>query len=104
MKHSGITDTLATIREKFWILRGRQAVKSVIRHCVTCNKLEGLSYSSVMPPDFPSFRVSEEPPFTHMGVDFAGPLYVYEASTHGSDTSKAYICLFTCCSIRAMHI
>ena len=104
VKHSGITDTLATIREKFWILRGRQAVKGVIRGCVTCNKLEGMSYSSVMPPDLPSFRVSEEPPFTHTGVDFAGPMYVHEAAAHCSDTSKAYICLFTCCSTRAVHL
>ena len=76
-------------------------MKGVIRHCVTCNKLEGMSYSSVMPPDLPSFRVSEELPFTHTGVDFAGPMYVHEASAHGSDVSKAYICLFTC---RAVHL
>ena len=62
VKHSGIIDTLATVREKFWILQGRQAVKGVIRHCVTCNKLEGMYYSSVMPPDLPSFRVSESRP------------------------------------------
>ena len=79
-------------------------MKGVIRHCFTCNKLEGIPYSSVMPPDLPSFRVSEEPSFTHTGVDFAGPMYVHEASAHGSDTSKAYICLFTCCSIRAVHL
>ena len=104
VKHSGITDTLSTIREKFWILRGRQAVKRVIKCCIVCNKLEGMPYSSVMPPDLPSFRVSEDPPFTYTGIDFAGPMYLREASAQDASTSKAYICLFICCSTRAIHL
>ena len=104
VKHSGITDTLSTIREKFWILRGRQAVKRVIKCCIVCNKLEGMPYSSVMAPDLPSFRVSEDPPFTHTGIDFAGPMYLCEASAQDGSTSKDYICLFTCCSTRAIHL
>ena len=98
VKHSGINDTLPTIREKFWILRGRQAVKRVIRCCVTCNKLEGMPYSSVMALDLPSFLVSEDPPFTHTGIDFAAPMYVHDALAQDSSTSKAYVCFFTCCS------
>ena len=57
-----------------------------------------------MAPDLPSFRVSEDPPFTHTGIDFTGPMYVQDASAHGSSTSKAYVCLFTCCSTRAVHL
>ena len=101
VKHS---DTLSTIQEKFWILRGRQTVKRVIKCCIVCIKLEGMPYSSVMPPDLPSFRVSEDPPFTYTGIDFAGPMYLREASAQDASTSKAYICLFTCCSTRAIHL
>jgi hypothetical protein len=32
VKHSGIRNTLAAIREVFWILRGRAAVKKSVRH------------------------------------------------------------------------
>ena len=46
IKHSGTTVTLSTIREKFWILKGRQTVKKVIKSCVVCNKLGGISIHS----------------------------------------------------------
>ena len=42
VKHSGIRNTLATVRERFWIIRGREAVKKSLRHCVVCRKVEGL--------------------------------------------------------------
>ena len=49
----------------------------------------------------PFERVAEDPPFTHVGVDFAGPLVVCK----GFNVSqiKAYICLFTCMATRAVH-
>ena len=50
IKHSGIKDTLTTIREKFWILRGREAVKRNLRKCVTCKRVEGTSYRPVARP------------------------------------------------------
>lgn len=100
IKHSGTADTLSTIRERYWILKGRQTVKKIIRSCITCNKLEGLPYSSVIPPDLPHVRSSDDPPFSHTGIDFAGPLFV--KSENKSD--KAYVCLFTCASTRAIHL
>ena len=100
IKHSGTADTLATLREKYWILKGRQAVKKVINSCIICNKLEGPPYASTVSPDLPDFRTSEDPPFSHTGVDFAGPLYAKNCGA----SEKAYICLFTCCSTRAVHL
>ena len=94
VKHSSVNNTPTTIRERFWILRGRQAVKQVLKRCVTCRRLEGLPYSSYeIVPDLPRVRVSEDPPFTHTGVDFAGPLFV-----------RGNVCLFTCASTRAVHL
>ncbi len=44
----------------------------------------------------------EQSPFTNTGVDFAGPLYVrYPGSTK---SSKVWLCLFTCCVVRAVHL
>ena len=51
INHSGTADTLATLREKYWMLKGIQIVKKIIKLCVICNKLEGLPYPlSVSPP------------------------------------------------------
>ena len=108
-KHCGVRDTLTTIREKYWILRGRVAVKKVLRKCVSCRKIEGYSYGSCPSPDLPDERVSEDPPFTHTGLDFAGPLYISQNKNKANaqdeeHLSKAYICLFTCASTRAVHL
>ena len=100
LHHGGINDTLTTIRKEYWILKGRQAVIQVIRHCVTCKKMDGLAYPAVNPPDLPSTRVSHDPPFSNTGIDFAGPLYVNQAT----ESIKAYVCLFTCASTCAVHL
>lgn len=56
-------------------------------------------------PPLPSFRVTELPPFSYTGVDYAGPLYVrpdYPAQSRCEQ--KVWICLYTCCITRAVHI
>lgn len=39
--HNGIKETLNCIRESYWILRGRETVKRVLKGCVSCKKIEG---------------------------------------------------------------
>ena len=106
VKHSGIRDTLTTLRERYWILRGREAVKKFIRSCVICRKHEGTPYGPLPPPDLPSNRVSEDPPFSHIGLDFAGPLYVEIKNSEDEikESQKVYVCLFTCASTRAVYL
>lgn len=62
-KHSGTSDTLSTLREKYWVLKGRQDVKCILKSCKVCAKVKGLPYFSVVIPDLPSIRVSGDPPF-----------------------------------------
>ena len=104
--HNGVKETLNCIREVYWIPRGREAVKRVIGVCVTCRKHEGKPYVTPKFAQLPSCRVSDDPPFAHTGMDFAGPLYL---TTEGEDDKerklqKAYICLYTCASTRALHL
>ena len=47
-KHSGTADTLSTLREKYWVLKGREAVKCTLKSCKVCTKVEGLPYSSIV--------------------------------------------------------
>ena len=101
--HNGIADTLNLMRQRYWVLRGREQVKKLIRQCILCKKLEGLPYKTVFCPDLPEFRVDDSPPFSHVWVDFAGPLLV-KGKTKAEDDYKSYVCLFTCASTRAVHI
>jgi len=104
VKHNGVSDTLNALRERFWVIRGRQTIKQVICSCVVCLKSEGLSYSCISPPDLPSDRVSDDPPFKYTGIDFAGPLYVHCKGSDDDGECKACTCLFTCASTRAIHL
>lgn len=106
VKHNGIRDTLTTIRERFWILRGRETVKRIIKGCVVCKKAEGVPFQAQPSPDLPSSRVSDEPPFTNVGLDFAGPMFIRGENENlsSSSSSKTYILLFTCASTRAVHL
>ena len=90
-KHSGTSDTLSTLRKKYWVLKGRQAVKHILKSCKICVRVEGLLYSSVVTPDLPSIRVSEDPPFSHTGIDYAGPLYTHSKNYDATKVDKAYI-------------
>ncbi|XP_028409306.1 uncharacterized protein LOC114531905 [Dendronephthya gigantea] len=99
--HCGVRATLGRLRTKYWVVKGRQMVKRVIGKCVTCKKLEGRAYGGRQMADLPGFRVKEAAPFSNVGVDFAGPLFV-RCCTKAS--KKAYIALFSCCVTRAIHL
>ena len=108
VKHSGINATLTALRERYWVLRGRATEKKVIRRSVVCRRYEASPCKPSHFADLPSHRVSDDPPFTHIRLDFAGPLYVKETrrslQTSDSDSNKVYVCLFTCASTRAVHL
>ena len=65
-----------------------------------CKKQDGRPYKALSSPPLPEFRVKEAPPFTYVGLDYVGPLYV--KPTNELD-EKAWICLITCCVSRAVH-
>ena len=101
--HDGIRETLNLLRQKYWIPRARELVKSIVRKCITCRKLEGLPYSTVFCPDFPRMSVNDQPPFANTGLDFAGPLTVASKGNNDGE-KKFYVCLFTCMLTRAVHL
>ena len=42
----------------------------------------------------------ENDPFQYTGLDYLGSLYV----KYGVELKKAWVCLFTCLTIRAIHL
>ena len=101
--HNGMKETLVELRTKYWVLRGRAFVKKIIHRCVVCRKFEAPHYRVPPPPPLPPFRVQEKPPFSFVGVDFAGPVYI-KLSKCSEGAEKAWIVLYTCCVVRAVHL
>ncbi|KAL9979032.1 hypothetical protein ACROYT_G016624 [Oculina patagonica] len=98
--YGGVKETLVEVRSNFWIPKGRQYVKMVLHQCDVCKKKEGLAYSPPPTADLPESRVSGAPAFSHVGIDFAGPVYIKGTS----GMKKSYICLFTCATSTAVHL
>ncbi|KRY44511.1 hypothetical protein T03_6034 [Trichinella britovi] len=102
--HVDVNQTLVGIRSKFWILKGRNAVRKVIRSCPVCRRVDAQPYRLRM-GNLPADRVTESLPFSHTGVDFAGSLFVRpEVKRSDTQVHKANICIFTCMTTRAVHL
>ncbi|XP_062541341.1 uncharacterized protein LOC134209372 [Armigeres subalbatus] len=100
--HGGPTLTLATIRQRFWPVRGRQLARKVVRQCVTCFRCQPRLAQQIMAP-LPSVRVSPARPFIHSGMDYCGPFFVRPLSGRGASV-KVYVGLFVCLVVKAVHL
>ncbi|GBO18374.1 hypothetical protein AVEN_130645-1 [Araneus ventricosus] len=95
--HSGVSHKLVQVREKYWILKCRQTIKSVLSKCTICKRFNSSPGTQVIAP-LPDIRVEQSAPFTIIGVDFAGPLFVKDTN------AKQYILLITCAVTRSVHL
>lgn len=93
--HTGVQILISILREKFWILGGRRAIKSVITKCVICRRHSSKPFDENAPP-LPLDRVRDSAAFEVIGVDMTGPLYIKTGE-------KVWICIFTCAVYRAVH-
>ncbi|XP_055543544.1 uncharacterized protein LOC129729089 [Wyeomyia smithii] len=101
--HCGPQQLLASVRRRFWILRGISAARKVCRNCVVCNRTRPARIMQQM-GQLPADRLQPLPPFSITGVDYAGPVNILSRRTRGAVPSKGYIALFICFGTRAVHL
>lgn len=102
--HLGIESTLNQLRGTFWLIQGRQVVKSLLKTCVVCKSVQGKTFATPPSNNLPEFRVKCEYAFENVGLDFAGPLYAKNIYSTTSAMHKCYVLLFTCAATRAIHL
>lgn len=95
-KHAGTSTLLSILRERFWIVKGRKTVRSIIKDCLPCKK-QRVKHLEVPFPPLPKDRTELTTVFKVSGVDLAGPLLT-------NDKQKVWIVLFTCAVYRAVHL
>ena len=79
---------------------GSSTVRRVIGRCLLCKRRNAPVGQQLM-ADLPKARLQVDlPPFSHVGVDYFGPFFVKQ----GRSKVKRYGCIFTCLTIRAVHI
>ena len=101
--HHGVKATLKEVRSKYWITKGRQRVKRVLRNCTTCKRYEGKPFKYPPPPQLPEYRVRGNFAFSSIGTDLAGPLFT-RFTVKCRDTFKVWIVIFTCTLTRALQL
>ncbi|GFV60182.1 integrase catalytic domain-containing protein [Trichonephila clavipes] len=82
-------------RRKFWIPKGQQRVKKVIKKCLICRKYS-LKPANQITAQLPKDRLLENPPFEICGLDFARPI-LYKCD---KEVKKCYFAIFTCAVAR----
>ncbi|CAB0016089.1 unnamed protein product, partial [Nesidiocoris tenuis] len=101
--HGGAQVTQATLQSKFWILSARSLVRKRIHRCLTCYR-ETVKPTHPQMADLPPARVTQDRVFADTGVDFAGPFLVKENTSRRAREVKAYMCIFVCTRVKAVHI
>ena len=101
--HAGPQLVLANLRLRYWIIRGRNEVKGVIRKCNSCSRVNPVS---IMPQmgHLPADRTKRARPFLNSGVDYAGPIYIKAGSRRSKTTTKGYIAVFVCFCTKAIQL
>ncbi|XP_055526976.1 uncharacterized protein LOC129719610 [Wyeomyia smithii] len=98
--HGNHETVVNEIRQRYWIPRLRVVVAKVAKQCQICRNGKAVPQAPVMAP-LPEIRLTAYiRPFTHTGVDYFGPVFVKQ----GRSLVKRWIALFTCLSIRAVHL
>lgn len=88
------------LKQKYWILKLRPTVRSVASQCMFCRIRKAQPCPSRM-GDLPAARMASRcRPFTHCGIDLFGPMEI----TVIRRREKRYGVLFTCLTVRAIHI
>ncbi|XP_058128539.1 uncharacterized protein LOC131292818, partial [Anopheles ziemanni] len=100
--HGGISHTLSAVRDGFWPLNGRKAVRSAIRKCHECCRANP---HPIEQPEgqLPVDRVTANDAFICTGIDYCGPIYLKPIHRKAA-ARKAYICIFVCLSTKAVHL
>ncbi|XP_063989079.1 uncharacterized protein LOC135168629 [Diachasmimorpha longicaudata] len=102
-KHAGIQTTLYAIRQRYWILDGRNQVRKILRACIRCFRFR-VNEIQYMMAKLPKSRVNVSRPFENVGMDFCGPFHIKEKKYRNRAFIKVYVCVFICMSVKAVHL
>ncbi|XP_065094610.1 uncharacterized protein LOC135715141 [Ochlerotatus camptorhynchus] len=98
--HAGPTQLLATIRQRFWPIRGRDLARRTVHHCVTCFRFHPPASNQFMAP-LPSSRVTAAKVFEHTGLDYCGPFFVRPLAGRGASV-KVWVTVYVCFAVKAV--
>ena len=99
--HEGTEHVKNLVQQRFWIIRVRNAWRSIKKKCITCRRGTAQKMTPVM-AKLPTEGLDASTAFANVGVD------IYSFGTFTVKivcrNKKRCCCLFTCLKVRAVHI
>ncbi|XP_062708688.1 uncharacterized protein LOC134288304 [Aedes albopictus] len=99
-RHANFETVVNEVRQRFHVSRLRPTVKKVTQNCLRCRIDKAKPCIPRMAPLPPARLAAYVRPFSYVGLDFFGPFLV----KFGRSNVKRWIALFTCLTIRAVHV
>ena len=96
--HCTRLQTYHALRERFYILGGRNTVNHAVAVCTVCQRRDKLPIPQRI-AELPTARVTSSPPFAKCGMDVFGPFNVRQS---GRGYKKKWVLLTTCLVTRAI--
>lgn len=101
--HGGVQVVTRQLRDKYWFIGGRNAIRIGIFDCVRCKIQRKQPGAQQMAPLVPS-RVIGGEMFTVVSIDYAGPFEAKRWVDRCKTMVKIYVCVFRCMATRAIHL
>ncbi|XP_065356199.1 uncharacterized protein LOC135950594 [Calliphora vicina] len=101
--HGGHSLMLRLVRNEFWAPKLKNLIRTVIFNCKECTIYRKKTGQQIMAP-LPPERASLSRPFTHTGLDFAGPFDIKSYIGRGCRITKGYVLVFVCFATKAIHL
>lgn len=98
VSHSGRGHMLSKPHQRYWLSGANSSARRIIKRCVVCRRQQARA-GEQKTADLPLDRVTTDlPPFTHVGVDYCGPIEV----RRGRALVNRWGVMFTCLVSRAV--
>lgn len=104
LMHGGAQLVTRSLRQKYWIIGGRSAIRNGIFDCIVCKRHRKQNENQQMAPLVTTRVNAVERPFTDISIDYAGPFELKRWSGRCKTTVKAYVSVFICMATRAIHL
>ncbi|GFS75305.1 uncharacterized protein NPIL_641561 [Nephila pilipes] len=93
--HGGVQLINSAMKQKYWIVEAKTAIRRKVRCCVTCARFSS-EFSKQIMADLPAARVNPGRAFLKSGMDFAGTFMITPRRGEGVKAIKMHVCAFLC--------
>ena len=101
--HCGPSLLMCSTGWRFHMMGARRLSRTVCSQCKVCRKISAKAQSQQL-ADLPADRVTKNPAFAIVGVDYAGPFLLKKGHTRKPVTVKCNLAVFVCFCTKAIHL